>query len=51
MRAVSEVLREMEAGWVSAVERARGSTDDPDDAAFWSKVPIEAALATREQAG
>lgn len=45
VRAVGEVLREMEPGWISAVEGVRGSTDGPDDMAFWSKVPIEAVLA------
>ena len=45
VRAVSEVFQEMEPGWVSAVEKARESTDDPDSIAFWSKVPIEAVLA------
>ena len=51
VRAVSGVLREMEPGWASAVDRARGSADDPDTAAFWSEVPIEAVLATRGRAG
>jgi len=45
VRAVGEVLREMEPGWISAVQEVRGSTDGPDDIAFWSKVPIEAVLA------
>lgn len=47
VRAVSEVLRETEPGWVSAVEEVRASTDDPDAVAFWSGAPIEAVLAAR----
>lgn len=50
VRAVSEVLEDMEPGWISALEKARGSTGgDPDAMAFWSKVPIEAVLAVRER--
>ena len=46
VRAVSEAVREMEPGWVSAVEEAPGlSAGDPDGVAFWSEVPIEAVLA------
>lgn len=43
--AVAGVLDGMEPGWVAAVEGARGSRDDPDAVAFWSRVPIEAVLA------
>lgn len=45
VRAVSEVLEEMEPDWVSAVEDARRLADKPEVMAAWSGVPAEAVLA------
>lgn len=43
--AVSEVLGDLEPGWVSAVEDARRLANSPDVVAAWSGVPVEAVLA------
>ncbi len=45
VRAVSEVLEELEPGWVRAVKDARRLADSPEVIAAWSEVPIEAVLA------
>ena len=45
VRAVAEVIAEMEPEWVQAVEDARGLADSPDVLAAWCELPIEAVLA------
>lgn len=45
VRAVAEVLREMEPGWVAAVEEAPRLANSPDVVAAWAGVPVEAVLA------
>ncbi len=45
VRAVFEVLEEMEPGWVRAVKDARRLAESPEVMAAWSEVPIEAVLA------
>jgi hypothetical protein len=45
VRAVFEVIEELEPGWVQAVEEARGLADAPAVLAAWCGLPIEAVLA------
>lgn len=45
VRAVAEVVSEMEPDWVQAVEDARKLADSPDVLAAWCELPIEAVLA------
>ncbi len=45
VRAVAEVIAEMEPDWVRAVDDARSLADAPEVIAAWCEVPIEAVLA------
>lgn len=45
MRALSEVIEELEPEWVRAVEEARALADKPAVLAAWCDLPIEAVLA------
>lgn len=48
VRAVFEVLEELEPDWVRAVEDARRLADSPEVLAAWCGLPIEAVLAILE---
>lgn len=45
VRALCEVIEELEPGWVGAVEEARALADSPAVIAAWCALPIEAVLA------
>lgn len=45
VRALTEVIAEMEPDWVRDVEDARALADLPEVLAAWSEVPMEAVLA------